>query len=132
MSKSLSKQKEPLKIATLEVYSEIYTSISLTQETLKASLGNHFLKEQIPEIVSVIDNPRILLIKHEDHVSSDDLASLLGHDAEKGWHSISKDFVENCKRWTCPFAVVVFLSASGGHGSCRLSRFVSSNLFHVH
>lgn len=102
---------------------EIYTSISLTQKTLKAY---KFLMEQNNDVNCVLQNPKILLIKHGDQVSSDDLTCLLGH-AETGYHSITKELVENFKRWTCPFAVVVLLSASGGHGSCRLSGFVSRN-----
>lgn len=118
-------------VLVIEADPELYTSISLTQKTLKAYLSYQFLRKHINKVNCVLQKPRILLIKHGDKVSSDDLTNLLGHASEPGCHSITTDLVENCKQWTCPYAIVVLMRATGGHGSCRLSAFVSINFCHV-
>lgn len=113
----------------LEPDPETFTSISLMQKTLKTSPAFRFLKTYSLELNSIIQHPRIVLFKHGLQLLSDDLNCLLGLTSSKPIKYFRKESAENCNQLTCPFAVVVLLSASGGHGSCHLSGFVSSNLY---
>ncbi|CAG2236849.1 unnamed protein product [Mytilus edulis] len=67
--------------------------------------------------------PKILLLKHGNQLSSNILQCLLGHAVDKGYQNLTIEPVKILNQWTCPFAIVVLLSASGGHGSCRLNRY---------
>lgn len=110
---------------------ELYTSILLTQKTLKACPVYQSRRSHIDELNHVTQKPRILLFKHGNRVSSDVLHCLLGYPTDIRYQNMTIETVENRKQWACPFATVVLLSASGGHGSCRLSTYVSRKFIKI-
>lgn len=110
---------------------EVFTSISLTQKTLKAYTVYQSRRSCIDELDYVTQKPKILLFKHGNQLSSDVLHCLLGYAADIGYQNLTIESVAIQKQWTCPFATVVLLSASGRHGSCRLNKYVSSK-FNMH
>ncbi|CAC5363394.1 unnamed protein product [Mytilus coruscus] len=107
----------------IEPNPEFYTSILLTQKTLKACPVYQSRRAHIGEINHVTQKPRILLFKHGNRLSSDVKHCLFGYSTDIGYQKLTQKIVENRKQWACPFATVVLLRASGEHGSCRLSRY---------
>ncbi|CAC5407172.1 unnamed protein product [Mytilus coruscus] len=108
-------------IFLIEPDPDTYTSISLTLKTLKACEAYDFLKAHLLELNNVLQKPRIVVYNHGDQLSPEELNHYLGHTTVSRCERISAEDLGNCHQWTSPLAIVVLLTGSGGHGSCRLS-----------
>ncbi|CAC5362609.1 unnamed protein product [Mytilus coruscus] len=109
-------------INEIEFDPEAYTSILLMQKALKGCNSYPFLINQIPELRYIVENPRVVILKqNNDEWSLSGLCSMLTHNTDMVMGSLSTTDIK-AKQWKCPFVIVVLLRASGGHGSCRLSR----------
>ncbi|CAC5363404.1 unnamed protein product [Mytilus coruscus] len=107
-------------IDEIEFDPEAFTSIFLMQHTLKGCNAFPVLIKHIPELKYIVENPRVLVLKDREQTSLSELYGILTHNTDMVMRTFSTT-IDTRRQWECPFAIVVFLRASGGHGSCRLS-----------
>lgn len=110
----------------LEVDSEVYTSLWLTQKAFRKYAELFMKKTSIFEIENIFRKPRIIVLT-SFHVDNFDF--VVG--AHNQWKMVSsKNVIQMAENFIRPKAIVVLLSPTRQHGSCRLSEKVSHIQIH--